>query len=109
MNSYMQMKKFLDHNDYKYNMGHVVAQDLNIDYIIGNKKANQYRTDVHFSVESLANDRIFMPGLDEQLLHTGFNDNWQDFIFNKSKNTLTIESKNSNNKFGEPYKVIIYG
>lgn len=107
MDSYLQMRKFLDYNKMAYNSGYARVDDLHVKYDVGNLCLEDCFTHIIFNVQHDFADRIQMPYLDTDRLYIGFNDKWQDFVFNKELNALTISSRDSSNKHNKMYQVSI--
>jgi len=65
---------------------------------------------IHFIVQhpEFRND-IEIINLDTDIYYIGFSTKFQEYKFNETQNILTISNKSSSNKFGKPFKVLIYG
>jgi len=107
---YKAVKDFLTHNNKNFSSGHVLNESFYIKYYVDGELRYQGNEIVNFQVQHPEfTDDISIIHLDTNIYHTGFRPKYQEYTFDKNKNILIISNKNSNNKFGKPFRVIIYG
>ena len=110
INGYKAVKDFLSNNNKNFSSGHVLNETFYIEYYVDGELRYQSNEIVNFQVQHPEfTDDISIPHLDANIFHTGFRPRYQKYIFNQNNNILTINNESSSNKFGKPFKVIIYG
>ena len=107
---YGEVKEFLSFNNKNFSAGHVYGESFDIEYYVGDELRYQGEEIVHFTVQhpEFRSD-IEIMHLDTDIYYIGFSPKFQEYIFDETENTLTVNNKSSSNKFGKPFKVLIHG